>query len=178
LGGGFFIPNAVSYTSPSIGGFTFTGLTNAKTGSSNVHSALSVNANKYSAYSVTGAIGDVNVSAAYHKRTDNYTGYNVSANLPVGDFTLAANYMMSDYDANGSAAAAMLGVKVSSFGFGAAYKLSDAFSSTVFSVSAAAQRAILQTAARLAQALPPAGFLSRTQSAIHPRALLASLFLV
>jgi len=94
-----------------------------------------VDANKYMSYSLTGSIGDVAVSGAYHKRNNVYSGYNASANLPVGDFTLAANYLSVDYTAGGGASAAMQGVKVGSFGFGLSYKMSDAFTITAQTAS-------------------------------------------
>jgi len=128
--GGFFVPNSISYTSPSISGFTFTGLTTAKTGTEgSVYVPVPLDTNKYTAFSVTGSVGDVNIAAAYHKRTDVYSGYNASANVPFGDFTIAANYISVDYADNKAVGSAeMVGVKVGSFGAGIGYKVSDAIS--------------------------------------------------
>jgi predicted porin len=60
--GGFFIPNAISYTTPNIGGFSGTVLTQAAAAGS-----TDTNGQKYTSGAVNYAAGDVNVSASYSK---------------------------------------------------------------------------------------------------------------
>jgi predicted porin len=121
--GGFFIPNAVSYSTPAIGGFTATALTTTKSGSEGSVSQTPANTNAYNAFSLTGAMGDVGVSATYHKRADVYSAWATSANYKMGQLTIAGNYMSSAYDVGGIADNA--GVTVKSWGLGAGYDVSD-----------------------------------------------------
>ncbi len=121
--GGFFVPNAVSYSTPVIGGFTGTVLTTAKTGSEGSVTANPLVTNAYNAYSLTGAMGDVGVSATYHKRAEIYSAWATSANYKMGPLTIAGNYMSSAYGA--SASANMVDVTVKSWGLGAGYDVSD-----------------------------------------------------
>jgi len=122
--GGFFVPNAISYTSPSISGFNISALTTTRNGSEGSVTADPAADNKYSALSATGSFGDIGVSATYHTRKNIYSGSAVSAKLPVGDFTLVANYMSVDYKNTNTGD--MQGVKVNSIGGGVGYKVSDA----------------------------------------------------
>ncbi len=95
---GFFIPNAVTYTSPSIGGFTLRAMTALKTGTQ--FNALTVNdttagtSNRYDSLSLSGNVAGAFVSAAWQKREDAYTGYTVGGTLPVTEgLAVMANYM-------------------------------------------------------------------------------------
>jgi len=121
--GGFFIPNSVSYTSPSIGGFTVVALTTTKASGDGVL-VDPLDTNSYQAYSLTGAIGPINTSVAYHQRSNVYSASSVSANTAVAaGLTAYANYMSAKYDA---AVATMGSVSVGSYSVGLAYDATDA----------------------------------------------------
>jgi len=123
--GGFFVPNAISYSTPSIGGFTISALTTTKTGDfGGGLLADPVSTTSYQAYSVTGAIGAINASAAHHRRSEIYSATSVSANTALSsDLTLYANWMSTKY---GSSVATMGGVTVGSYSLGLGYAMSDA----------------------------------------------------
>jgi len=123
--GGFFIPNSISYTTPSIGGFTIAALTTTKTGDfAGGAIADPVQTNSYQAYSITGAIGPINTSLAYHQRSNTYSASSISANTALGGgLTAYGNYMSVKYN---DAAATMGGEKVGSYSLGVAYDVSDA----------------------------------------------------
>jgi len=121
--GGFWIPNSISYATPSIGGFTITALTTTKTGDGGVI-ADPVQTNSYQAYSITGAIGPINTSLAYHQRSNTFSGSSISANTALGaGLTGYANYMSVKYN---DAVTTMGGEKVGSYSLGVAYDVSDA----------------------------------------------------
>ncbi len=127
--GGFFIPNAISYTTPTFSGFNATVLTTAKSGSEGSVVTDPVATNRYTALAATGSFGDVGVSATYHSRADIFAAWAASAKLPMGDLTLVANYMSVDYKSSNTGD--MQGVKVGSMGVGAGYKVSDALNVAV-----------------------------------------------
>jgi len=91
--GGFFVPNAMSYTSPSIGGFTATVLTSGKMNPLSAPTGGLVAAddtNKYTAGSISTSLGGVNIGLTADERTA--FGRNIAAALSttVGDFGIAA----------------------------------------------------------------------------------------
>ena len=98
---GFFIPNSVTYTSPSIGGFTVRGLTASATGTENngivVNNAAATatsSSNRYDSLSVDGNIGSVFVSSAWQKRQDAYSSWTIGGTMPIVEgLSLMANYM-------------------------------------------------------------------------------------
>jgi predicted porin len=81
---GFFIPNAVSYTSPSMGGFSATVLSQVSAG---------VDANKYTAYSGNFAQGDVSIAAAYQSKTNDYSSTAATAGYQMGPLRLSGGYV-------------------------------------------------------------------------------------
>jgi predicted porin len=83
--GGFFIPNSVSYTTPSIGGFTGSVLSQVSAG---------LDANKYTAYSGNFSQGDVSVAAAYQSKTNDYSSTAATAGYQMGQLRLSAGYIM------------------------------------------------------------------------------------
>jgi len=83
--GGFFIPNSVSYTTPSIGGFSGSVLSQVSAG---------VDANKYTAYSGNFAQGDVSVAAAYQSKTNDYSSTAATAGYQMGQLRLSGGYVM------------------------------------------------------------------------------------
>jgi len=130
--GGFFVPNSVSYSTPSMMGWTASAMTSTKTGTTG-GGALGnpLDTNSYQAYSLTGTIGALNTSLAYHSRSDTYTASAISANTKLGDVTFAGSYMSAKYDAAAAAVGAMAGVRVGSWNIGAGYPFTEAFSGTL-----------------------------------------------
>ena len=95
---GFFIPNAISYSSPSIAGFTLTGLTTTKSGSNDGLVPAQVDTDRYSALSLTGAIENVNLSMAYQSRAQIYSTTAISANTTISGFTFAGSYISNKFE--------------------------------------------------------------------------------
>jgi predicted porin len=93
--GGFFIPNAVSYSTTSIGGISGSVLTQLSNG---------VAGNEYTAGNVKYAAGDVGVGAAYQKRggttATEYDSMNVNASYAMGAITLAGGYTKHNLGTN------------------------------------------------------------------------------
>lgn len=100
---GFFIPNSVSYTSPTIAGFTFRGLTasgngtqfNAITQNDPANPATATSSsNRYDSVSLDGNVGSAFVSAAWQERKDAYSSWTIGGVMPVVEgLSLMANYM-------------------------------------------------------------------------------------
>jgi len=107
---GFFISNAVMYTSPSFAGFSLQAMTTTPSGTRNNilnNSAASSEADKYTSYSLSGNIGPAFVAAAWQKRGDGndlaasgdalvngYKSWTVGATMPLVDnLSVFANYM-------------------------------------------------------------------------------------
>jgi len=105
---GFFIPNAVSYATPNIGGFSGKVLGQVTGSTSNTDDT---NDNKYMAYAGSYAAGDVTVNAGYQKRNgtfsttegSNYTSMTVSGSYAMGATTLGAGYISHDLNTTASA---------------------------------------------------------------------------
>lgn len=90
--GGFFIANAVSYTTPSIGGWTATILTNTKNGAKDgAMAATTSDGDKYTAYNVSGSVAGVNIAAGYQNRQNTYTSWVAGGTYGIGDLTIGAN---------------------------------------------------------------------------------------
>jgi predicted porin len=125
--GGFFIANAVSYTTPSINGWTATVLTNTANGAKDGAMATSTSdADKYTAYNVVGSIGSINLSAGYQNRKNTYTSYVVGGSTSFGDLTVAGNW--SQHTPDSSSTNAFAGTKTGAYLLSAAYKLTDSTS--------------------------------------------------
>jgi predicted porin len=96
LSGGFFVPNSVSFTTPSIGGFTASALSRLKN---------AVTTDKYDAYSLTYAAGDISVAAAYQDVNNSGAGESsgtvVNGAYQMGPARLVAGY--HKYSVAGSA---------------------------------------------------------------------------
>ncbi len=123
--GGFFIPNAVSYTTPSINGWTATILTNTENGAKDGAMATTTSdADKYTAYNIIGAIGPINVTAGYQNRSNTYTSYVIGGSTSFGDLSIAGNYSAHKPDV--SSTNAFAGTKTGAYLLSAAYKLQEA----------------------------------------------------
>ena len=113
--GGFFIANAVQYTTPSIGGWTASIMTNTKNGAKDGQMATTTSdADKYTAYGLNGSLAGINLSAGYQKRTNTYSSWVVGGTYGMGDLTVGAN--ISSHKDEGSDA-------VGAYLLSAAYKL-------------------------------------------------------
>lgn len=113
---GFFVPNAISYSSPNIGGFSAKALAQV-TGNASYDSGANVgkNDNKYTAYAASYAIGDVAVHGGYQKRdggfttpsatvgAENYSSYTTSASYAMGATTLGVGYISHTINTSASA---------------------------------------------------------------------------
>jgi predicted porin len=110
---GFFIPNSVQYSTPSIGGFSAKVLGQVTGSTSNTNDT---NNDKYMAYAGTYAAGDVTVNAGYQKRDGNftsganaanaaanYTSMTVSGSYAMGATTIGAGYISHDLNTTATA---------------------------------------------------------------------------
>ena len=119
---GFFIPNAINYTSPSFGGWTINAMTTTKAGSQDGTISTSNNSDSYQAYTLSGAIGSIGVGAGYHTRKSTSNGYSVYASVPLtSDLTVVVSHMNEDATKAG-------GLEIGSSSGFVNYKLSDALS--------------------------------------------------
>jgi len=133
---GFFPANAITYTSPSISGFTVTAMTTAASGTRfNVlnEDRTAQKNDRYSAASVSGNIGDIFVTAAWQKRnsaaddfsadgngTTGYKGWMLGATVPL----MANLSAFGSYDSHKSDVAGSN--SVDSYALGLKYMLTEA----------------------------------------------------
>ena len=96
---GFFVSNAVSYTTPSIGGISATVLQTARNGVQSGAQVTGRPQDVYTAASATGSFGGVNVTVGYQDRQNTITGQTVSASYAMGPATLSGNYTKSTVEA-------------------------------------------------------------------------------
>jgi len=119
---GFFIPNAINYTSPSFNGWTVNVMTTTKGGSQDGTISTQTDSDSYQAYTLSGAIGPVGVGAGYHTRKDTSNGMSMYGSLPLSsDLTVVANYTKED-------ATKASGLEIGSTSVFANYRLSDPLS--------------------------------------------------
>jgi len=115
--GGFFIANAVQYTTPSIAGWTASLMTNTANGAKDgAMAATTTDADKYTAYNISGSVGGINLSGGYQNRKNTYSSYVVGGTYGIGDATIGANW--SSHTPEG-------GTKTGAYLLSAAYKLND-----------------------------------------------------
>jgi len=135
---GFFIPNAINYTLPSLNGWTVNVMTTTKGGATDGLISTQTDSDSYQAYTLSGAIGPVGVGAGYHTRKSTSNGMSAYASLPLSsDLTVVANYTKEDATKAG-------GLEIGSTSVFANYRLSDPLS-----VQAAYARNDLSTAGTL-----------------------------
>jgi predicted porin len=104
---GFFIPNAISYTTPSISGFNATVLSQVAAGVDN---------DKYSALGANYAAGDIAVHAGYQDRSNYNKSSTITASYTMGQLGFGAGYVR-----NTPNAAAAINV----YNIGASYAVAD-----------------------------------------------------
>ena len=85
--GGFFIPNAISYTSPDIGGATVGLMTATANGADN---------NKYTGANVRANFGDLYLTVGYADRTNSYQNTVIGGAYSLGAVKVAASYIMGN----------------------------------------------------------------------------------
>jgi len=123
---GFFISNAITYSTPSIMGFTGTIMTSANGGvDRNAASPGTIVQNgtsdKYMAGSLTGAVGAGTLNIAFDDRKNQDQHWLIGGTYPVGGgLTLSGSYMNRKVDGGGT--------KVGSYNVGGSYALSEATS--------------------------------------------------
>jgi len=97
--GGFFMPNAVVYASPSIGGISASIMKTMRNGAAGGAIDTGLPADNYTAGMVTGSFGDVTVTAGYQDRDTTIKGMTGSASYTMGPATLSGNYTKSTIEA-------------------------------------------------------------------------------
>jgi len=124
INSGFFISNAVTYATPSIGGFTGTLMGTTNGGVDRDSSNLGVitqngASDKYMAGSLTGAVGAGTLNIAFDDRKAQDQHWLVGGTYPIGGgITLSGSYMNRKVDATSTS--------MGSYNLGASYALSDA----------------------------------------------------
>ncbi len=114
---GFFPTNAITYTSPSIAGFTLRGMTTLKQGTKGNGLDTSSDANRFDSVSVSGNVGPAFLSAAWQDNKNAYKSWTVGATASVMEgLSLMANYINDDPAAANAAT-------VKSWAVGAKYTL-------------------------------------------------------
>jgi len=89
---GFWVDNAITYSTPSIGGFSANVMQQMRNGSTNGTVPAGAANDAYTALAVNGALDMVNLSVSYEKRTDTFTNYGLNANSKLGAVSLAGSY--------------------------------------------------------------------------------------
>ena len=121
---GFFIPNAINYTSPSLNGWTVNAMTTTKSGSKDGTVSTAVDTESYQAYTLGGAVGSIGIMAGYQTRKNVNNSYTLAATLPLSsDLSFAASYISND-ETKGYGS----GYKIGSTSVFLNYRLSDALS--------------------------------------------------
>ena len=90
--GGFFMPNAVVYASPTIGGISASLMKTFRNGASGAAISAGDPADAYTAGMVNGSFGGVNVTGGFQNRKDTYKSYTGSASYAMGPATVSGNY--------------------------------------------------------------------------------------
>lgn len=86
--GGFFVPNAMSYTSPDLGGATVSLMT--ATGQNGGDS------NKYTGANIRASLGDMYLTVGYANRTNTFQNTIIGGAYSMGALKVAANYIMAN----------------------------------------------------------------------------------
>jgi predicted porin len=114
--GGFFMPNAIVYATPSIGGISASIMQVVRNGAAGGAVDPGTQADSYTAGMATGAFGDVNVTVGFQDRQNTIKGYTGSASYTMGPATLSGNYTSSTIQA---------ATAINSYSGSLAYKVTD-----------------------------------------------------
>ena len=93
--GGFFMPNAIVYATPSIGGISGSVMATVRNGAAGGAVDPGTQADNYIAGMATGAFGDVNVTVGFQDRQNTIKGQTYSASYAMGPATISGNYTSS-----------------------------------------------------------------------------------
>ena len=113
---GFWVDNAVTYATPSIGGISASVMQQMRNGNTNGTVPAGAANDAYTALAVNGALDMVNVSVSYEKRTNTMTNYGLNANTKLGAVSLAGSYHYYQ---------PQTGTKVGSYSLEAGYNVTD-----------------------------------------------------
>jgi predicted porin len=128
---GFFVPNAINYTSPSIAGWTVNAMMTTKGGARDGAQSDPRNMDSYTALTVGGAIGPIALNAGYQSRKDVHSGYSISASTPLTiELTLYGNYLNND-ESKSAGTGISTGRKIGSTSVSLGYKVSDALTTNL-----------------------------------------------
>jgi predicted porin len=97
--GGFFMPNAIVYATPSIGGISASIMKTVRNGAAGGGIDFGTQADNYTAGMATGSFGDVNVTVGYQDRQNTIKGMTGSVSYTMGAATLSGNYTKSTIEA-------------------------------------------------------------------------------
>ncbi len=92
---GFFISDAITYSTPSIGGISATVMKSLRNSTQGGAATVGGPENSYTAASATGSFGGVNVAVGMQDRANTIKGYTGSVSYAMGPATLAGNYTQS-----------------------------------------------------------------------------------
>ena len=134
---GFFIPNAINYTTPSIAGWTINAMTTTKGGALDGAQSAQVATDQYSAITVGGAVGPIALNAGYQTRKNVHSGYSISASMPLtSELTIYGNYLSND-ETKSAGSGISTGKKIGSTSVSLGYKVSEALTTNLQYVSPA-----------------------------------------
>jgi len=127
---GFFVNNSVKYQLPEIiPGWQVTAFATTPNGTRGNQLINEADTQKLTAYHISGPLGPIAFTAAYHKQKDAFSGYNVGGTMPVMEgLTLSAGYANTKNEsATGIAGTGLVtqaaGDKVGSWNLGGSYAL-------------------------------------------------------
>jgi predicted porin len=128
---GFFMPNSFLYTTPSIGGWTVNAMTTTKGGSRDGAISGPVDTDQYSAITVGGGIGPINLNAGYQTRKNVFSSYSISASTALtSDLTVYGNYLSND-ETKSAGSGISTGKKIGSTSVSLAYKVAPALTANL-----------------------------------------------
>ncbi len=119
--GGFFMKNAIQYTSPNIAGWQLYAMTTTKNGADQGVLAPQNAADKYTSLAVNGWVVGVNLWLATQDNKDAFRSYTIGASYPLTDeLNISANYINHKDKIND--------LTTKSYAIGATYKVAPAIS--------------------------------------------------
>jgi len=131
---GFWVDNAITYSSPSIGGFSVNAMQQMKNGNTNGYVPAGAADDQYTSVAVNGSLDMINVSVSYEKRSNGttastptgFTNYGLNANTKFGAVSLAGSYHYNQLQ--GSTSTSLTGTRtIGSYSLEAGYNVSEPF---------------------------------------------------
>ena len=128
---GFFMPNSVLYTSPSIGGVTINAMTTFKGGSRDGAISGPLDTDQYMALTASGSVGPISLNAGYQSRKNVLSSYSISASTAItSDLTIFGNYLSND-ETKSANTGISTGRKIGSTSVSLAYNLAPSLTANV-----------------------------------------------